>query len=47
METFFALQAMYAGKSPVTGVISTQRPVTRGFDISFDLRPYKRSSKQS
>ena len=33
METFSALLALYAGNSPVTGEFSTQRPVTRSFDV--------------
>ena len=43
METFSALLAFCAGNSPVP----TQRPVTRSFDVFFDLRPNKRLSKQS
>ena len=39
METFSAL--------PVPGEFPTQRPVTRSFDVYFDLRPNKRLSKQS
>ena len=35
------LLALYAGNSPVT------RPVTRSFDVLFDLRLIKRLSKQS
>ena len=46
METFSALLAICAGNSPVTGEFPTQRPVTRGFGISFDLRLNKRLSKQ-
>ena len=38
METFSALLAFCAGNSPVTGKFPTQRPVTRGFDVFFDLR---------
>ena len=38
METFSALLA---------GEYSSQRPVTRSFDVFFDLRMNKRSSKQS
>ena len=38
METFSALLAICAGNSPVTGDFPTQRPVTRGFDVFFDLR---------
>ena len=33
METFFALLAIYAGNSPLTGEFPTQRPVTRIFDF--------------
>ena len=46
METFSALLAFCAGNSPVTGEFPTQRPVTRGFDVFFDLRLNKRLSKQ-
>ena len=46
METFSALLAICAGNSPVPGEFPTQRPVTRSFDIYFDLRPNKRLSKQ-
>ena len=38
METFSALLAICAGNSPVPGVFLTQRPVTRSFDVFFDLR---------
>ena len=38
METFSALLALCAGNSPVTGEFPPQRPVTRSFDIFFDLR---------
>ena len=47
METFSALLAICAGNSPVTGEFPAQRQVTRSFDVFFDLRPNKRSSKQS
>ena len=47
METFSALLAICAGNSPVSGEFPTQRPVTRSFDIFFDLRLNKRLSKQS
>ena len=43
----FALLAFCAGNSPVTGEFSVQRPVTRSFDIFFDLRVSKRLNKQS
>ena len=44
METFFALLAIWVGNP---GEFPTQRPVTRSFDVYFDLRPNKRLSKQS
>ena len=47
METFSALLAICAGNSPVPGEFPTQRPVTRSFDVFFDLRLSKRLSKQS
>ena len=47
METFSALLALCEGNSPVTGEFSAQRPVTRSFDVFFDLRLNKRLSKQS
>ena len=46
METFSALLAICAGNSPVPGEFHTQRPVTRSFDVFFDLHPNKRLSKQ-
>ena len=46
METFSALLALCAGNSPVPGEFPTQRPVTRSFDVFFDLHPNKRLSKQ-
>ena len=45
METFSALLAICAGNSPVTGEFPAQRPVTRSFDVFFDLN--KRLSKHS
>ena len=47
METFSALLVICAGNSPVPGEFPTQRPVTRSFDVFFDLRLNKRLSKQS
>ena len=47
METFSALLAICAGNSPVPGEFPTKRPVTRNFDVFFDLRPNKLLSKQS
>ena len=37
MEAFSALMALCAGTSSVTGEFPGQRPVTRSFDIFFDL----------
>ena len=46
MKTFFALLALCAGNSPVTGEFSAQTPVvTRSFDVFFDLCLNKRLSK--
>ena len=42
METFSALPAICAGNSPAPGEFPAQRPVTRSFDVNFDLRPNKR-----
>ena len=47
METVSALLVLCARNSPVTGEFPTQRPVTRSFDVFFDLRLNKRLSKQS
>ena len=47
METFSALLAICVGNSPVPGEFPTQRPVTRSFDVYFDLCPNKWLSKQS
>ena len=38
METFSALLVICAGNSLVTGQFPAQRPVTRSFDVFFDLR---------
>ena len=46
METFSTLLAICAGNSPVPGEFPTQRPVTRSFDVFFDLLLNKRLSKQ-
>ena len=45
METFSALLAICARNPPGTGEFPTQRPVTRNFDVFFDLRPNKLLSK--
>ena len=47
MEAFSALLTLCAGNSPITGEFPSQRPVTRSFDVFFDLRLNKRLSKQS
>ena len=46
METFSTLLALCAGYSMVTGEFPSQRPVTRSFDVFFDLCLNKRLSKQ-
>ena len=46
MESVSALLAISVGNSPVPGEFTTQRPVTRSFDVFFDLRLNKRLSKQ-
>ena len=46
METFSALLALCAGYSPVTDEFPSQRPLTRSFDIFFDLLLNKRLRKQ-
>ena len=47
MEIFSALLSICAGNSPVHGEFPTQRPVTRSFDVFFDLRVNKWLNKQS
>ena len=47
METFFVLLSLCAGNSPVTGELPAKGPVTRSFDVVFDLHLIKRLSKQS
>ena len=47
METFSVLLAICAGNSPAPGEFPAQRPVTRSFDVFFDLHLNKRLSKQS
>ena len=46
-DIFSVLLAFCEGNSPVTGEPPSQRPVTRSFGVSFELRPKKRLSKQS
>ena len=46
METFSALLVLCARNSPVTGEFPSQRPVTKSFDVFFDLHLNKRLSKQ-
>ena len=38
METLSALLVLCVGNSPVTGEFPSQKPLTRSFDIFFDLR---------
>ena len=45
-ETSSALLAICGGNPPVTGKFPSQRPVTRSFDVFFDLRLNKQLSKQ-
>ena len=40
MYKFSALVAICVGNSPVTGEFPAQRPVTRSFDVFFNLRHY-------
>ena len=47
MEAFSALRAICVGDSPVTDEFPAQRPVTRSFDVLFDLRLNRRLSKQT
>ena len=47
IETLSALLALCEGNSLVTGVFPPQRPVTRRFDVFFDLCLNKRLSKHS
>ena len=47
MRTFFALLAICAGNSLVTGEFPSQSPVTRSFDVFFDRRLNIQLSKQS
>ena len=45
-SSFSALLAICARNSPVNGEFPSQRPVTRSFDVFYDLRLNKRLSKQ-
>ena len=47
METFSALLAICVGNSAVTGEFPAQGPVTRTFDVFFDLHLNTQLSKQS
>ena len=47
METFSASLALCKGNPPVTGGFTSQKPVTRSFDVFFDLYLNERLSKQS
>ena len=46
MDTFSALLAICAGNSPVTGEFPAQWPMTRSFDVFFNLSLNERLSKQ-
>ena len=46
IETFSTLLALCVGHSPVTSDFPSQRPVTRSFDVFFDLPLNKWLSKQ-
>ena len=46
METFSALLFLFCGEFTGPGEFPTQRPVTRSFDVFFDLHLNKRLSKQ-
>ena len=46
-ENTFRVTGLLCGNSPVTGEFPSQRPVTRSFDVFFDLRLNKRLSEQS
>ena len=46
METFSALLALGAGNSAIAGEFPSQRPVTRSFEVFFDLRLNQRVIKQ-
>ena len=45
METFFALLTICAGNSLVTGEFPAKRPVTRSFEVFFDLYLNEQLSK--
>ena len=47
IETFSALLAICAGNSPASGDFPAQTPVTRSFDVFFDLCLNKRLGKLS
>ena len=46
METFFRVTGHLCGEFTGPGEFPAQRPVTRSFDVFFDLQPNKRLSKQ-
>ena len=47
METLSALLAICVGNSPVAGEFPAQKPMTRSFDVFFDLCLNKQLNKQS
>ena len=46
IQTFSALLALCEGNPPVTSGFPSQRPMTRSFDVFFDVRLNKRLGKQ-
>ena len=47
METFSASLAICVGNSPVPGELPAQRPVTRSFDVFFDLNKRLRNNREA
>ena len=47
MKIFSELLGLYEGNPPLIGGFPPQRPVTRSFDIFFDLHLNEQLSKQS
>ena len=47
METFSAWLAICVGNSPVTREFPAQKPVTRSFDVFFDLRLNERLNREA
>ena len=47
MENISRVTGLLCGKFPATGEFTAQRPLTRSFDVFFDLSLNKELSKQS